>query len=95
VSECVDCHEEQPATKIATPLESVAERLKAAHLRSLIEQLRPFAKHDPSCPWFGHDYGVKPVGRNYSGWATTMGPVTEPCRCGLGKLDAKIDEAMP
>jgi len=68
-----------------------------ARLRSLIEQLRPFAKHDPSCPWFGHDYGVMVMvtGRNYFGEASVMGPVTEPCWCGLGALDVKIDEAVP
>ena len=63
-------------------------------LRSLIEQLRMFAKHDPSCPWYGHDYGFKPVSRNYFGDVTLTAPC-DPCRCGLGKLDERIDEVMP
>jgi len=75
---------------------------RETQLEEVIRTLRAFAQHDKSCPWHDHPFGERrrysecSLDLRYLGIPRSGTPEPcEPCRCGLGRLDAKIDSLLP
>lgn len=59
-------------------------------LAEVIRILVPFCKHDPQCPWFGHELGQ----RNESESGNYYPRPCPPCTCGLQKQFDRIDRLI-